>query len=114
MLVNNKQESIVCFPIDSEKTLQLIPGVNDVREDLRNAALQRCKKQAQRMIDQALIVVEEAQPVSLGDLTQGRAVALVRETLDEKLLKTWKGLETRKGVLSEIGKQLAKVAVTEG
>jgi hypothetical protein len=93
-------------------TFVLKPGKDDYNPTQWNAVLKNpfLKKQVQRRMDQKIIVIlNEADETDLRDFNVTEAAAIIEDTFDIDLLERWKEADTRKGVLRDIGEQIAKI-----
>ncbi len=111
MLINYKKPNIRGIG-----PITLKPGINDVDADLWASVQKDYHVGIKRMIDADLLeIVEDAKgdPIESADvskLNEKKAVALVKETVDELLLMQWHEADKRKPVLEAIEKQLDKLA----
>lgn len=112
MFVQNTEARILGF-YGKEYRLRLIPGVNEVSDDLwKNCQV---NKLLQKMLAAGMVVAldtkgGDAKPAaSLAEMTAADAVKLVSGTLDEVLLKKWAGKEERKTVQDAIAAQFKKL-----
>jgi hypothetical protein len=103
ILVKNNQARLLSIPIARGRTLQLKPGVNQIEED-RHWAIALLIRLVKILLDNGdLEVLEEG---TLKDLSLAKAIKLIADTFDEKLLKLWRKSEARKAVSEALDKQL--------
>ncbi len=95
--------------------ITLTPGLNDVPAEKWAVAVKTFGKNLQRLLDMGVIEIEEhdGQPLEAADLArlpERKAVKLVKDTVDERLLMRWHDGEERKLVVTAIEAQLEVLA----
>lgn len=117
MLIEYSKPNVLNLPLTSDKgihegSVMLIPGVNEVAKDTwkRLAALPKIK----RLVEGGFVSVEVSnddteEAYSLAKLELGKAVSVIKKTVDIRLLEKWAACETRPGVATTIAKQLKEV-----
>lgn len=86
--------------------LNLWPGVNEV-DDAQWAEAMKNKLVQKHIDDEDLEVSEALGP--FGELDERAAVKLISETFNRDLLKSWKFMDGRPGVLGAIAAQIEKL-----
>jgi hypothetical protein len=115
ILVRNTRPRLHSIPVNGYKTLQLSPGINQVPADAWKAA--ELSVSVKRSIDSGALEVkrpsEGGKPVDgdnqLKTLSVVKALRLVADTFDERLLKAWRNVETRKPVQEALDAQYAEM-----
>lgn len=102
VIVNNKKTGLIGF-----ESVTLMPGANEVAEAIAKTMMEH--PIIKIMIGEGTLefLSNEKEEFDLEKLSNGDAIALVKSTVFEDLLKDWKKLEKRKPVLKAIDEQLA-------
>ncbi len=112
VFVKNTRPRLHSIPVAGFKTLQLVPGINQLDERAWSVALEH--ESVKRALDAGDLEVESKRGADtdnpLKGLAPSKAVRLVGETFDERLLRSWRVVELRGPVLSAIDAQLGAMA----
>jgi len=103
VVLNNSKTHLISLPLELG---QIVPGNNVLSDDVWAKAKEF--KLIKIFLEQGdLTVKEQVQgEFPLRELSQSKAIRLVSDTFNTRLLSSWYKLETRKNILDSIERQL--------
>jgi DNA-directed RNA polymerase subunit H (RpoH/RPB5) len=115
VLISNNQARLVSIPVSKDRTLQLSPGANQV--DDKSWAVVAKYETVKRELELGNLEVLDnlsAEGNPLPKMNAKDAAALVKKTMDPKLLRAWFEGEKREPVLKAFTAQFKALAEVSG
>jgi hypothetical protein len=115
ILVSNNQSRLVSIPVSKDKTLQLSPGANPIEDkDWEKVSDYQSVKREIELGNLEVLERVDKEGNPLPSMKAQDAAALIKRTVNPKLLAAWKPGETRKVVLDAFTYQERKLAEVSG